>query len=308
VSEGGTSVSTERDAVQPGSQPRFLFASDSHAAAPAEVAYALERREPLVVITGEIGTGKTLLCRLFRSARTEDVRLGHQRPSAERDDLPKQLLRTLASIWGSDQAHAGELTRADPTLQAFRPLSDPAHAVVIIDEACTSRTLSRSASSRTSTTSADPAADHPAGQTDPEPLLSRPELRQSSSVSRRFQLKPLNANEVQHIEHRVCAGARHGAIRDHCGQEQEPTTGTREESKPGVEFTPDAIRGTKLSGGLPRGSTSSAIARWKRYTSSGCARSTVPDQRSTRAGYRRRFCADRPSAERARAGQAGRTR
>ena len=43
--------------------PRFLFESASHAAALAQVAYAIERREPLVVITGEIGTGKTLLCR-----------------------------------------------------------------------------------------------------------------------------------------------------------------------------------------------------------------------------------------------------
>src|ERR1700726_1391901 len=43
--------------------PRFLFASAAHAAALAQVAYALERREPVVVITGEIGTGKTLLCR-----------------------------------------------------------------------------------------------------------------------------------------------------------------------------------------------------------------------------------------------------
>ena len=43
--------------------PRFLFASASHSAALAQVAHALERREPLVVITGDIGTGKTLLCR-----------------------------------------------------------------------------------------------------------------------------------------------------------------------------------------------------------------------------------------------------
>ena len=40
--------------------PRFLFAGASHSTALAQVGYAIERREPLVVITGEIGTGKTL--------------------------------------------------------------------------------------------------------------------------------------------------------------------------------------------------------------------------------------------------------
>ena len=43
--------------------PPYLFEGASHASALAQVAYALERREPLVVVTGEIGTGKTLLCR-----------------------------------------------------------------------------------------------------------------------------------------------------------------------------------------------------------------------------------------------------
>src|SRR5260221_14480822 len=71
--------------------PRFLFASASHSAALAQVAYALERRDPVVVITGEIGTGKTLLCRTvlqqferktFLSVITD--------PFLEPDDLLKQ--------------------------------------------------------------------------------------------------------------------------------------------------------------------------------------------------------------------------
>ncbi len=63
--------------------PRFLFASASHSAALAQVAYAVQRREPLVVITGEIGTGKTLLCRtVLHAPSAQDISLGHQRPAA----------------------------------------------------------------------------------------------------------------------------------------------------------------------------------------------------------------------------------
>src|SRR6202049_2413830 len=79
--------------------PRFLFESASHAAALAQVAYALERREPLVVITGEIGTGKTLLCRtvLQRLERKTFLSVIND-PQLERDHLLEQLLQDLGRI------------------------------------------------------------------------------------------------------------------------------------------------------------------------------------------------------------------
>src|SRR5262245_16204512 len=43
--------------------PRFRFASAAHEDALLQVMYALERREPTIVVTGDIGVGKTLLCR-----------------------------------------------------------------------------------------------------------------------------------------------------------------------------------------------------------------------------------------------------
>src|SRR5260370_18411922 len=78
---------------------RFLFESASHAAALAQVAYALERREPLVVITGEIGTGKTLLCRtvLQRLERKTFLSVIHD-PLLQRDHLLKQLLQDFRLI------------------------------------------------------------------------------------------------------------------------------------------------------------------------------------------------------------------
>src|SRR5687767_14975248 len=43
--------------------PKYLYKSESHASAFELLQYAIRRREGFVVITGDIGTGKTTLCR-----------------------------------------------------------------------------------------------------------------------------------------------------------------------------------------------------------------------------------------------------
>src|SRR5258708_15060087 len=47
------------------SSSRFLFESASYLAAVKGIAYALSCREPLIIVTGPIGTRKTTLCRLI---------------------------------------------------------------------------------------------------------------------------------------------------------------------------------------------------------------------------------------------------
>jgi general secretion pathway protein A len=119
--------------------PRFLFASASHSAALAQVAYALQRREPLVVITGEIGTGKTLLCRtVLQRLRRKTFLSVINDPLLERDDLLKQMLQDFGVI-SKDRTKLTEVSRHDliQTLHAFLRSLAPiqAHAVVVIDEA-----------------------------------------------------------------------------------------------------------------------------------------------------------------------------
>jgi type II secretory pathway predicted ATPase ExeA len=43
--------------------PRTIYQGESHAPVRRELIQAVQRREGLVVLTGEIGTGKTTLCR-----------------------------------------------------------------------------------------------------------------------------------------------------------------------------------------------------------------------------------------------------
>ena len=96
--------------------PKFLFASASHSAALAQVAHALERREPLVVITGDIGTGKTLLCRtvLQRLPFKTFLSVIHD-PLLESDDLVKELLKDFGVI-AKDPARFGGATRTTASL------------------------------------------------------------------------------------------------------------------------------------------------------------------------------------------------
>jgi general secretion pathway protein A len=243
--------------------PRFLFASASHSAALEQVAYALERREPLVVVTGEIGTGKTLLCRtVLQQLRRKTFLSVISDPLLERDDLLKQLLQDFGVI-SKDRTRSTNATRHEliEALHAFLHSLAPihAHAVVIVDEAQhlkpdvleEIRLLSNVDDERGTLLQIILV-----GQTDLEVLLARPELRQlQQRVSRRFRLEPLNRDEVeQYVMHRL-ALARDGKLvsrlpgATELARELAELRGTNA----GVEFTPDAIREvTQFSGGLPR--------------------------------------------------------
>ncbi len=242
--------------------PRFLFASASHSAALAQVTYALERREPLVVVTGEIGTGKTLLCRtvLQRLERKTFLSVIND-PLLERDELLKQLLQDFGVIPKSRTAITAA-TRHDlaETLHAFLQSLVPihAHAVVIIDEA---QHLQPDVLEQIRLLS-NTGDEHGTllqiilvGQTDLETLMSRPELRQMQQrVSRRLRLEPLTSGEVrEYIEHRI-ALARDSRRSDTPGA-AELSQALAEWSGPSaeVEFMPDAIEAIlQFSGGLPR--------------------------------------------------------
>jgi type II secretory pathway predicted ATPase ExeA len=243
--------------------PKFLFESASHAAALRQVTYALQRREPLVVITGEIGMGKTLLCRtvLDRMERKTFLSVVND-PLLARDDLLKQLLQDFGVI-SKDRTRLVETSRHDlmRTLQQFLASLIPlqAHAVVIVDEA---QHLQPDVLEQIRLLS-NIDDEHGTmlqiilvGQNDLEPILSRPDMRQfQQRVSRRFRLEPLNPEEVeQYIAHRLAVARRvAGPSAVPGATELERAMADWAEAKTEVTFSREAIDAiAKISGGTPR--------------------------------------------------------
>ncbi|MEO1766718.1 XrtA/PEP-CTERM system-associated ATPase [Thiobacter aerophilum] len=81
--------------------PRFFFGSKGHKRAMAYLEYGLSLKEGFIVITGEIGAGKTMLVRnLFKKLEHEDV-VAAQIVSTQLD--ADDMLRSVAGAFGLEQ-------------------------------------------------------------------------------------------------------------------------------------------------------------------------------------------------------------
>jgi type II secretory pathway predicted ATPase ExeA len=124
------------------SDPRFLYKSVSHALAFNELVTGIRRREGLIVLSGDIGTGKTTLCRaVLEHLDQKTFSTFVPDPFASREDLLKMLLIDFG-VMSIDDLKAGRLRNASRPdlsyplyefLKSLRPLQ--AVAVLIIDEA-----------------------------------------------------------------------------------------------------------------------------------------------------------------------------
>jgi general secretion pathway protein A len=124
------------------SDPRFLYHSRAHDRAAQEILSAIGRHDPLVVLTGEPGGGKTILCRtlveqLDRHTLTSLV----TQPFLSIEELLKTLLVDFG-VMSRNSLMRGRLNRASrdeltAALREFLTSLDglQAFAVVIIDDA-----------------------------------------------------------------------------------------------------------------------------------------------------------------------------
>jgi type II secretory pathway predicted ATPase ExeA/cell division septation protein DedD len=122
--------------------PKFLYKSTSHAPVFHDVLAGIRRREGLVVLTGEIGMGKTTLCRSVLAALDRKTFSAFvPDPFVSREDLLKILLVEFGVVSVDDLAR-GRLrgaSRAELSyplyefLRSLEPLD--AFAVLLIDEA-----------------------------------------------------------------------------------------------------------------------------------------------------------------------------
>jgi len=232
--------------------PRFVFPSRSHSRAFDEVTAALRRREGLIVVTGDIGTGKTVLCRTlldtFEPRTFLSVILD---PRLSADDLLQQVLADFGLMRPPEPDTARpEIDRHQlvATLQRFLATLIPvnAHAVIMIDEA---QHLDPAVLEEIRLLSNFEAADAKllqivlVGQRDLDALLRRPDMQQvAQRIARRVTLHPLSADEVrQYVERRLAVAA---------GRQSQSAEAA---AVNGVRFTPAAIEAlARLSAGIPR--------------------------------------------------------
>jgi general secretion pathway protein A len=198
--------------------PKFLFKSESHANAFELLQYAVRRREGFVVVTGDIGTGKTTLCRaLLEHLDRNTFSALVLNPFLSEDDLLKLILQDFGVVSRED-VKRGRLANVSKqelieTIYDFLLLPLRASALLIIDEAqnLPMPVLEQIRILSNLETDKDKLLQIVlVGQLNLSPLLKAPQMRQlDQRVSIRYQLRPLSRDEVAaYVSHRLTvAGA-----------------------------------------------------------------------------------------------------
>ena len=214
--------------------PDYLFLSKSHEVALAHLTYAVTQGDGFVEITGEIGTGKTTLCRAFLEHLDDNTKAAFIfNPKLN----STQLLKAVNDEFGIS-SQADNTKDLIDILNAFliEEKSKGTSVILVIDEA---QTLDNEVLEQIRLLSNLETTKHKllqivlVGQPELEERLDSHELRQlRQRITLSSRLIPLSYNEViQYIQHRVDIASR----------------------TPGVQFTRNAYKAIyQYSNGIPR--------------------------------------------------------
>jgi general secretion pathway protein A len=187
--------------------PSFFFGSKGHKRAMAYLEYGLSQREGFIVITGEVGAGKTTLGRnLFRKLESEKI-LAAQIVNTDLESA--DTLRMVAAAFGLPYENSDKASLLIRLEQFFRQCDQQGkRTLLVVDEA---QNLSRRTVEELRMLSNFQTDDRPLLQTF---LLGQPEFRKTllgsdmeqlrQRVIATYHLGPMDLSETRlYIEHRL---------------------------------------------------------------------------------------------------------
>ncbi len=216
------------------SDPHFLFLSHQHQETLSHLLYGINERKGFLEITGDVGTGKTTLCRALLDQLDEQIATAlvlNPELSAT------QLLQAILDDFGETPAKRSKYALMGQ-INAFllKLLDERRNAVIILDEA---QNLKRNVLeqirmlSNLETTKEKLVQIVLVGQPELHTRLLAPDLQQLyQRIAVRFHLRPLPSSDVEtYVRHRLDVAGSDGR----------------------VTFTQDAIEAVyQASGGVPR--------------------------------------------------------
>lgn len=191
---------------------QYIYSATAHQEALNTLMFAVESGEGFVKITGEVGTGKTLLCRKFLSM-LEEPYLAAYIPNPQVD--PRALLGAVAEEMGASQA--GESRHIIKSInQRLLSLANEGRTVVLcIDEAQTMPQLTLETLRLLSNLETEKRKlIHIVlfGQPELDEKLSHPSVRQlRQRIAFHYRMPPLRRNEMDdYLAHRLRVAGYHG--------------------------------------------------------------------------------------------------
>ncbi len=200
--------------------PRYLFLSDQHREALAHLLYGIGDHGGFVVLTGEVGTGKTTVCRCLLQQLPEHVDVAVVvNPKLSAHELLLTICEELeVSIFADEKPSDKQLIDA-LNAQLLETHGRGRNTILIVDEA---QNLSAEVLEQLRLLTNLETNERKLlqlillGQPELKELLARPDLRQlEQRVTARYHLQPLSRDEVEgYIGHRLAIAGQRSQLFD----------------------------------------------------------------------------------------------
>lgn len=195
--------------------PKFLFLSKAHEEALSHLKYGVEHRKGFVMITGEVGAGKTTICRSLLGSLPKTVRTALVLNPTLSD---VELLQTINQDFGINAAYTSKKALLDELYEfLINVFMGGENAVLIIDEC---QNLSPDVLEQIRMLSNLETEKEKllqivlVGQPELVKLLSSPSMKQiNDRIILRYHIWPLSISDTRsYINHRLIVSGSHGDI------------------------------------------------------------------------------------------------